>query len=138
MPNERLLERIRRMEENPDHRGGVSPQRVISSVLSHLQKLLNTRQGCALIAADYGIPDFTELITEFSFETVDEFARSIEQVIRTYEPRLSQVEVTVDPQDEVTLELRFRVYAALELTDKRRVPVMFETIVDPRGNVKVK
>jgi len=138
MPNERLLERIRRMEEDPEHRGEISPQRIISSVLAHLQKLLNTRQGCALISPEYGVPDFSELITECSYETLEDFSRSIEKVIRTYEPRLQQVEVTGDQQDEVSLVLKFRVYATLVLADKRRVPVMFETLVDPRGNIKVK
>lgn len=136
MREHRLLERIRRLEKNPSRRITEDPNEMIHSVQEHLQCLLNTRQGSAPIADDYGIPDFTNLMTGF-----DESKRSVEQTIRntilTYEPRLQGVRVTLLQQDDDKLSLRFQISAQLISRDSHD-PVMFESVLDAGGRFSVK
>ena len=37
--------------------------KLATAVLSHLARLLNTRQGSAATQPDYGLPDFNDLVT---------------------------------------------------------------------------
>jgi len=92
MPDERLLEQIRSIERKPQRRGGDRRRRCIESVLSHLQRILNTRQGNVPIAHDYGIPDFLDFLQSFP-ESVHEVERNIKSAIDKFEPRLSGVTV---------------------------------------------
>ncbi|MBU2551224.1 MAG: type VI secretion system baseplate subunit TssE [Proteobacteria bacterium] len=138
MPNERLLERLRRTEDNPGYRGATDPNRIISSVMLQLQKILNTRQGSAPIADDYGVPDFTDLASTFSTESVRDLGRSIKQVITKYEPRLSNVRVEPDPKGEDVLQLHFKIEGKLIMENNVDFPVVFETVVDPDGRIQVR
>ena len=137
MPNERLLERIRHIEENPDYRGMTDPARIISSIMQHLQKILNTRQGSAPIAEDYGVPDFTDLAATFSAESVKDLARAIKEVINKYEPRLSATRVEAEPHGEEVLKLIFKIEGRMTMDNKAVLPVAFETVVDPDGRILV-
>jgi type VI secretion system protein len=137
MLQERLLERIRWIEQDPDHRGVVDPQRVISSIMVHLQKILNTRQGSAPIDDDYGVPDFTDLAATFSSESVRDIVRSVRQVIQKYDPRLSSVQIEAEPQGQDVLELHFKIEGKLSMGQNVEVPVAFETIIDPDGRIQV-
>lgn len=134
---ERLLERIRRLEENPDYRGAADPNLIAASILTHLQKILNTRQGSAPIDELYGVPDFTDLAATFSSESVRDLARSIKHVINRYEPRLSSVQIEASPHGEQVLELRFKIDGSIKMDENVSLPVAFETIVDPDGQIKV-
>jgi type VI secretion system protein len=138
MLQERLLERIRHLELNPEHRGLTDPNRIINSIMLHLQKILNTRQGSAPIDDDYGVPDFTDLAATFSSESVRDLARSIKNVINKYEPRLSNVQIEAEPYGTEALELRFKIEGKLSMDKNVEVPVAFETVVDPDGRIQVK
>jgi type VI secretion system protein len=137
MLQERLLERIRRIEDDPKHRGATDPNTVVQSVMQHLQKILNTRQGSAPIDEDYGVPDFTDLAATFSSESIRDLIRSIKQVIAKYEPRLSEVHIEASPKGEQDLELHFKIQGKLAGEDHQDFPVVFETIVDPDGRIQV-
>ncbi|MFH1139985.1 MAG: type VI secretion system baseplate subunit TssE [Pseudomonadota bacterium] len=137
MLQERLLERIRRIEDDPDHRGVTDPGTIIVSIMHHLQKILNTRQGSALIDEYYGMPDFTDLAATFSSESVRDLIRSIKHVINVYEPRLRGIQIETSPRGKQVLELHFKIEGNLAFADNISVPVAFETIVDPEGRIKV-
>lgn len=136
MRDERLLERIYLLEKNPDRREGHDPTRQINSILNHLQRVLNTKQGSVLIADDYGVPDFTNLPGAFSTGSTHEVERIIKNVIEKYEPRLTKVRASFLPQEEDMLALRFEVDA--RLATKENIPVTFETVVDAGGKIKIK
>jgi type VI secretion system protein len=101
-----------------------------------LQCLLNTRHGNVPIADDYGIPDFTNLMSGFL-----ESKRSIEQTIRNtivkYEPRLQGVRVSFLEQEDDKLTLRFQISAQLAL-GVYGDPVIFESVLDSGGRFTVK
>ena len=136
MREERLLERIHHKENAPDWREGNDPARQIGSILNHLQRILNTKQGSAPIADDYGMPDFTDLPGAFSTQSTHEVERILKNVIQKYEPRLSKVRIVFDPQKEEVLSLRFKVEA--QLTEEGGSGVTFETVVDAGGRISVR
>jgi type VI secretion system protein len=134
MREERLLERIRSLEETSERRGRFDDRLRISSVLSHLQRILNTRQGNVPIADDYGVPDFLDFLQEFP-DSVRDIERSLRTVIDKYEPRLSDARVTFVPQEDDVLVLRFQIAARLS-TEERQV--FFETLLDTNGHIQVR
>ena len=137
MHEERLLERIRDIERNPDRRGAVDSASTVQSVMNHLRQILNTRQGTALIAADYGVPDFTNLGSTFGQDTIPDIQQAITEVIIKFEPRLKKVAVVYTPQIGDVLGVTFKLEGSIE-TEARNIPVVFETVIDPDGKIRVK
>lgn len=134
MHEERLLERIRSVEREPLRRGGDNQRRCIESVLSHLKRILNTRQGNVPIAADYGIPDFLDFLQTYP-ESVHAIEQNIKNAIDKYEPRLSGATVIYVPDEAETLTLRFQITASI--TEEKGRRISFETVVDTEGRIHV-
>lgn len=109
---------------------------IVSSILEHLGKMLNTRQGNAPVAPDYGIPDLVDLIHSFP-----DSIRLMEQAIRTtiekHEPRLANVRVRHSGSEEDIFSLNFEITGVLAATGNRN-SVWFETTVDSNGEVRVR
>jgi type VI secretion system protein len=135
MREDRLLDRIRAWERDPARRGVEDPQRLNDSILSHLQRILNTRQGSVPIADDYGIPDFNEYL-QVGGEAVRELEKVLRATIQKYEPRLKGARVIFVPQEEERLNLRFQVSARLAGDTKSQV--QFETTIDSDGKIRLK
>jgi type VI secretion system protein len=135
MREERLLERIRVREQDPARRGGEDPRRMTDSVLEHLQRILNTKQGNVPIADDYGTPDLLDFMQSYP-DSLRVLERIIRQVIQKYEPRLTAVRVNYVAQTEDALSLYFQINA--KLTADMKTPVFFETLVDPDGKINIK
>jgi type VI secretion system protein len=136
MREKRLLERLRAVELNPDLRGESDPVVAIQSVLGHVVKILNTRQGSAPIAQDFGVPDFTAIASSFGMESVAQIEEAITRVIQKYEPRLAEVRVSFEPQSDKSFSLAFKLVARLA-GEGRQTPVVFETILNPDGRIMV-
>jgi len=135
MEDERLLERLRAVEKNPNRREGRDNGRLIHSILMHLERILNTRQGNVPIAEDYGVPDLTNLPGGSATESTHEIERSIRQIIQKYEHRLTGVRVHFTPQEEDILSLRFRITAKLAVEED--VPIVFNTVIGTDGKINV-
>jgi type VI secretion system protein ImpF len=141
-----LLDRL--LDEAPAATRNNAPSRaaLIASIKRTLQRdlewLLNTRRhslGAAgkdlpelktsLVA--YGIPDFTAQDVGSDARRKG-FARALEQVIRSFEPRLTGVTVTLVNHQERSLErrLRFRIEALIRV-EPASEPVVFESLLDP-------
>ena len=132
MHEQRLLERIRAAERSP--RGGDNRGSCIESVLRHLQRVLNTRQGNVPIADDYGVPDFLDFLQNYP-ESVQEIEDSIKKAIDKYEPRLSGATVSYLPEEEDALTLRFQIIAGLAVDGDRKV--LFQSMVDTDGRISI-
>jgi type VI secretion system protein len=135
MREERLLERIRAWEKEPERRGKEDPRRIVDSVLRHLQRILNTKQGNVPIADDYGIPDFTNFAGSFP-DSVREIEKALRGAIQKYEPRLGAVRVTFIPQEEDRLSLRFQIIA--KLSQESKTQVYIETVVNSEGKIDIR
>ncbi len=136
MREQRLLERIQLWEKEPDRRSREDSGRTIDSVMAHLQRILNTRQGSVQIAEDFGLPDFTDLIDNYP-ESIRDLERSIRKMILKYEPRLSSVQVNFIPQEDEKLSLDFQITAEL-VSGREKLPVLFESQMESSGKVNVK
>ena len=135
MREERLFERIQTWEKEPARREKEDPQRVIDSILRHLKRILNTKQGNVPIADDYGIPDFTDSLNDLT-GSVREMEKTLRIAIQKYEPRLKAVKVSFISQEEDLLSLRFQI--AARLTSESKTQVLFETHMDPDGKVTIR
>jgi len=109
-------------------------RRCIDSIVNHLQKMLNTRQGNVPIADDYGVPDFLDFLQSYP-DSVHEIESSLKSAIERYEPRLSGTNVTFIPEEDDSLTLRFQITARLATDGERQV--YFETLVDTDGRISV-
>ncbi len=107
----------------------------VDSVLEHLKALLNTRQGEAPTAPDFGVVDFTDLMHNFP-EAIRHLERSIRASVLAYEPRLKNVHVTHIKDEERPLELRFQITATL-VGRNGRGNVRIETRMEPGGKFQV-
>lgn len=132
----RLLERLRAYEQDPEGRGVWNAEMVKVSVLQHLNSLLNTRQGSAMIADDLGMPDFTNMIRAFDDMTYEELSEHIKDVLEKYEPRLANIRIDMVPRDDRILKLRFKIEGKLSLP-RGNLNISFETIVDPEGKIEL-
>jgi len=132
----RLLERIRMLEKTPGRSMSENPQKIIDSVLLHLQKVLNTRQGGVPIAADFGLPDFNDVLHAQSGAS-REIEKAIRQTIQKYEPRLKSVRVKYIPLKEDLLSLNFEIHGRLALEDSEQ-PVVFESLMDGDGRIIIR
>jgi len=135
MNEERLLERIRTWESEPDRRGRADNIRQVDSILAHLRRILNTRQGSVPISDAYGIPDLNGFLTSYP-ESVTGVEKSIRQAVEEHEPRLQSVKVHFLPQEEDLLCLRFQITARIRSGSGRNI--LIETIVNSDGRISLK
>lgn len=135
MHEQRLSERIHAQERQQARRGGKDRKLCVDSIVAHLQRILNTRQGNVLIADDYGVPDFLDFLQTYP-GSVRRIEESIRSAIDRYEPRLSGACVTFIPREEDDLDLRFQIIAVLALEGDRQV--LLETVVGTDGRIRVR
>jgi type VI secretion system protein ImpF len=121
-----------------DWRHGYSIEQLQAVVCRDLQELLNTRQSFTALPRGlerlansvyaFGLPDLT------SFNAItpnqrDEIARALEETIRRFEPRLSDVRATLlGSEDDTKLRaIRFRIEARVGVDPAPEVS--FETVL---------
>jgi type VI secretion system protein len=130
-----LLDRLRDVSAPAERSARENPNAVADSVLQHLRRMLNTRQGMSLTVPDYGIPDLADMVHSFP-EALDKMRRSIRESIMKYEPRLQNVVVEHQREDDEIFHLHFEIKGQI-LTEGEKIPVAFFTTLDASGRVKV-
>ncbi|MCP3867685.1 MAG: type VI secretion system baseplate subunit TssE [Gammaproteobacteria bacterium] len=113
----------------------VDPGRLAASVMGHLQRMFNVRQGNVEMLPDYGLPDYNSLNQEYS-NAIIEFRKAIRRSIELYEPRLKHVSVRHVRDDEDPLKVKYEISARLVVRGRSR-PVTFKTVLGDRGRVTV-
>lgn len=121
-----LLERIAAGKRDP--KMDLDPSLVADSVLRHLERLFNVRQGCVETRPDYGLPDINSLMHRFP-DASGEFRKAIKRAIDEFEPRLQNTTVTADTNDGDQLQLRFKITAKL-VSKGLKQAVNFKTRLD--------
>ncbi len=146
-----VLDRL--LDDEPGNRRETSKSRnqvlreLKQSVSRDLENLLNTRWRCTRwppdledveeSLANYGIPDFAG-VNMGSAESREQLRRTVEQVIRKFEPRFKRVQVTLRGNaDETDRTLRLRIDALL-YAEPAPEPVVFDSQLEPvSGNFAV-
>jgi type VI secretion system protein len=137
MYEERLTQRIRNLERRGAGKGTGDVSQVVNSIINHLQRVLNTRQGSVPIADDYGMPDFTNYQGLGLTEEAKDIADIIKSMILKYEPRLGGAQVTYEPDKDDLLSLRFKLQTEIVHVRDERIVVELETVISSEGKVRV-
>ena len=75
----------------------------------------------------YGLPDFTRSNVKNPSEQI-KLTEQLESAIRIFEPRLMDLQITLDPVNDIERSLRFRILAQLKI-DPVPEPIAFDTIL---------
>lgn len=138
MREQRLLERIASLEQsNTSPALQRNPEQIVmDSIRSHLQRLLNTRQGSVPIDPDFGVPDFTNLAGSFSVGSMPEIVHALTRMVERYEPRLIEPKITVAESDNEVLSLSFQLEASITLRGQL-INIRLATQVSASGKVSL-
>ena len=136
-----LLDRLidyepRESKESPKSRSA-NLRELKLSVRRDLEFLLNSRSFPEDIpesleelnksVAVYGLPDFARSNVKNPSEQV-KLTEQLESAIRIFEPRLMDLQITLDPVNDVERSLRFRILAQLKV-DPVPEPIAFDTVL---------
>jgi type VI secretion system protein len=129
-----LLERLRDPKADEGRRASDDLDALEASILAHLRRMLNSRQGHALVALDYGMPDLSEALRTYpsSLSTVEQAVRAS---IEKYEPRLRDVSVRFVDSEEDILTLSFEIRG--RLARDRKLGLQVTTRIGPDGGIEL-
>lgn len=77
--------------------------------------------------AVYGLPDFTKNNIK-NYNEQKKLTEQLEAAIRAFEPRLMDLDITLDPINDIDRSLRFRILAQLKV-DPVPEPIAFDTVL---------
>lgn len=110
----------------------------VDSILEHLRNILNSRHGSVMIADNYGMPDLTNFPGENLGASVKELERIMKATVEKYEPRLTNVRISYDPESSSGFSLKFGLSAEISAAySDKRTPIFFETVITSDGFVKI-
>jgi len=132
----RLLERIATWNAGEQRSNETQVDVLLDSVMSHLSRLLNTRQDSVQIDPLFGVPDFTNLAGTTAMGSTREIEEEIRRMVVRYEPRIKSPRVTLNRQETDVLSIRFSLEGSLEVDD-REIPLRISTTVGANGRVSV-
>jgi type VI secretion system protein len=108
------------------------PKRRILSIMDHLSRLFNTREGSLPHLKDYGIPDISEIYRKMP-HGIEELQAAIKRTIEKYEPRLHKVKVVPRESDPKEFKLVFILSGEL----REGGLVRFQTTFTSTGNSSI-
>ncbi|BCQ28333.1 type VI secretion system baseplate subunit TssE (plasmid) [Caballeronia sp. NK8] len=136
MRERRLLERIASWGAGGARSNETQVDVLVDSVMNHLGRLLNTRQGSVQIDPQFGVPDFTNLAGTTAMGSTREIEEEIRRMVLRYEPRIKSPRVTLNREETDVLSIRFALEGTLEVDD-REIPLRISTTVGANGRVSV-
>lgn len=136
MLKKRLFERIGNESGIGRYRKSDNHNDIVFSIVDHLKRILNTRQGSALIAGAYGLPDFNDLARQFP-DAILILRKEIWRCIEMYEPRLRNVRVEYIKDPDAPLSLKFEIAGELAIDDSTQ-KINIETRIDASGYVDIR
>jgi type VI secretion system protein len=101
------------------------------SILSNLDRLMNTRQGALSHLPDYGVPDLSDVYRDMP-GSIAELQQSIANAVETYEPRLRHVRAEHQETDQYAMQLVFLLTAKTLDGDRVRFRTVFSSDEEAR------
>ena len=115
---ERLLKRFSQWEEsNEASFDEADAGSLIESIRDDLEKLYNTKRGTVLIDENFGIPDFSYMLSGYTTPDVGAILQQLHMQTKQYEPRLSALNVTYVEQKKFPGKLQFQITAKLRVKE---------------------
>ena len=114
----RLLERIANLEV-PNPTGVVVPHEVglKRSIMSYLERLLNTRRGDPAIDPYYGLPDMTNIAGTLHLESNEQLEQDIVEQIQIYEKRYIAPSITQVIDEKNTAAFRYELRGKIDISE---------------------
>ncbi len=106
------------------------------SILNSLQNMLNVRKGSLVSSEDYGIPDFSEFVSQFP-DAINKLKLAIQDFLYRFEPRIQSVFITHEPDIDKPLELKFSIVTKVFIDDDMQ-NLSFETVLTSSGQAIVR
>ncbi len=106
------------------------------SILNSLQNMLNVRKGSLVSSEDYGIPDFSEFVSQFP-DAINQLKLAIRDFLHSFEPRIQSVHITHEPNFDKPLELKFSIITKVFVDDDVQ-NLSFETVLTSSGQAIVR
>lgn len=132
-----LVDRLTDREPWPETRSA-SIAMYRDSLKRDVEWLLNTRQpvipelasypATAASVLNFGLPDIRSLETAAG-KNPDALARALEESIRTFEPRICQPRVLINPSDPLNRSLKFHVEGVIFYEDMEE-KIDFDTVLE--------
>jgi type VI secretion system protein len=107
-------------------------QHLHCSIISHLNRLLNCRQGSLPHLPDYGLPDVAEIYQGLPY-SLNRLLQAIKFTIEKYEPRLHQVSVIHSATHDRDYVLRLKIQGKISNGERIIVDTYFSSV----GHAKV-
>nr|WP_314488868.1 type VI secretion system baseplate subunit TssE [uncultured Pseudomonas sp.] len=136
MKEKRLLERISALELGTERSRLTQSQVLLDSLMEHLRRILNTRQGSVPMDPEFGVPDFTNLAGTFATGETAQIVESMTRMVARYEPRLKSPRISVAENSREVLSLSFTLDGLVAIDD-RDIPVHLSTLVSSDGRVSL-
>jgi type VI secretion system protein ImpF len=134
---DRLIDLDPNLSQDPPRSQSASLVELKQAVRRDLEWLLNTRCHAENVdgglteaprsVAFYGLPDFTAASAKSSAEQ-DKMTKAIEEALNYFEPRFSNIKVSLEPVSNVDRNLKFRIEATLEIEPTPEA-VVFDTVL---------
>jgi type VI secretion system protein len=119
------------LDQTPIESVGTANRRLIS-IMDHLNRLFNTREGSLPHLKDYGLPDISEIYRKMP-HGIEELQKAIKRTVERYEPRLHKIKVI--PRDTDAKEFKLVFILSAELRDGGLV--RFQTTFTSMGNSSI-
>ncbi|GAB5096932.1 type VI secretion system baseplate subunit TssE [Caballeronia sp. LP006] len=136
MRERRLLERISGWEQGAVRTNETSTEVLVRSVMEHLSRILNTRQGSVQLDPQFGVPDFTNIAGGLEGGSTGEIEEEIQRMVSRYEPRVLNPKVHLLSDRSDVMSIRFSLDGTLAVND-REIPLRLSTTVNSDGRVTV-
>ncbi|PCJ86091.1 MAG: type VI secretion system baseplate subunit TssE [Thiotrichaceae bacterium] len=115
---ERLLKRFSQWEElSETNFDEVDSSALMESVKDDLEKLYNTKRGTVLIDDDFGLPDFSYMLSGYTAPDVGLIVQQLHLQTKQYEPRLHALHVSYVEQNKFPGKLQFQISAKMKIKD---------------------
>jgi len=133
----RLLKRFSRWEESANvDLEELDTHGLIESIRDDLEKLYNTKRGTVLIDEEFGIPDFSYMLSGYSSPDVGVILQQLHMQTKKYEPRLHAVQVMFVEQNKFPGKLQFQINAKLKINE-RETPFSVNALLSDDGSVNL-
>jgi type VI secretion system protein len=133
----RLLERLRTHDPNWRQERSDEMEQIVASVRGHIGKLLDTRQGSAIIGEQIGTPDYNAITMNYTQRSRQELEAEIRALIERFEPRLGNITITHEGVTELTGEIKFRIEGVITGGNSLQ-HVGFNTMVNKEGKFSLR
>ena len=105
------------------------------SIRNSLKVLLNTKRGTLLHLPDYGLPEISS-VQENLPDSLELLRSNIAASVQKYEPRLTNIKVTLTRKDDKVFRATYMVTAKV-VSKYEEIPVIFKTEIKSDGKIEI-